>query len=599
MEYTLDHCPVFWDHLIALSAEPNIDRLMEQILVGAKELTHSDGGTLYIAREDGRLGFEIIQNDTLNIKMGGTAGERPAFEPVPLKIPKTGEENHANVVSHAVLEKKTINIPNAYESMDFDFTGTRSFDAKTGYRSKSFLTVPLVPRGGDVIGALQLINATDPATGEIIEFDEDIVPLVEALAAQAAIALDNRNLILAQRHLMDSMIQLIAGAIDTKSPYTGGHCERVPELAVMLAEAATESDAEPFHDFGFTTEDEWREYRIGAWLHDCGKVTTPEYVVDKATKLETIYDRVHEVRMRFEVLLRDASIKYYQDILAGGDAEALKAQVNETYQKLQDDYAFVAECNVGGEFMHDEAIERINEIAKTKWMRHFDDRIGISHSESERKERTPAETLPAEEFLLSNRDDHIVHRRKGDGEFDPAYGFEMEVPEHLYNLGEIYNLSIRRGTLTEEERYKINEHIIQTVIMLENMPFPKHLNRVPEYAVAHHETMIGTGYPRKLKKDQMSLGARIMAIADIFEALTAADRPYKKAKTLSESIRILSFFKKDEHIDGDLFDLFLTSGIYKKYADRFLEPHQIDEVDINDYLEEKIVPLRPGNQAAE
>ena len=155
-------------------------------------------------------------------------------------------------------------------------------------------------------------------------------------------------------------------------------------------------------------------------------------------------------------------------------------------------------------------------------------------------------------------------------------------------MGEVYNLCIGRGTLTAEERFKINDHMVQTIIMLEQLPFPKHLKRVPEYAGGHHETMIGTGYPRRLTKADMSIPARAMAIADIFEALTAADRPYKKAKTLSESLRIMSFMKKDEHIDPDLFALFLETGVFSEYAEQYLLPEQIDEVDIDQYLVDKI-----------
>ena len=161
----------------------------------------------------------------------------------------------------------------------------------------------------------------------------------------------------------------------------------------------------------------------------------------------------------------------------------------------------------------------------------------------------------------------------------------MDIPEHLYNHGELYNLAIRKGTLTDEERFKINEHITQTIIMLNKLPFPDYLAHVPEFAGAHHETMIGTGYPKRLNKDEMSTPARVMAIADIFEALTAADRPYKKAKTLSAALRIMSFMRNDQHIDAELFDLFLTSGVYMQYAEEFLAPGQIDDVNIADFLQ--------------
>jgi len=409
-----------------------------------------------------------------------------------------------------------------------------------------------------------------------------MIGFVEALAAQAAVAIENQNLIEAQKQLMDALIKLIAGAIDAKSPYTGGHCERVPELGIMLAEAATAQTEGPLASFKFETEDEWREFRVGAWLHDCGKVTTPEYVVDKAVKLETIYNRIHEVRMRFEVLLRDAQIKALEEVAGGADPVTAQSAFEARKVQLSDDFAFVAECNVGGEFMAPDKIERLKKIAEETWMRHYDDRLGLAYEEIKRYVGDP-EPLPAQEKLLADKAHHIIPRVKS-GVVDPKWEFKVTVPKDLYNYGEVYNLSVARGTLTEEERFKINEHVMQSLMMLEQLPLPKNLRRVPEYAGTHHETLVGTGYPRKLTEGDLSVPMRIMAIADIFEALTASDRPYKKAKTLSESIKILSFFKKDKHIDPALFDLFLTSGVYKRYAEKFLLPEQIDEVDIAKFV---------------
>jgi hypothetical protein len=376
----------------------------------------------------------------------------------------------------------------------------------------------------------------------------------------------------------------MAGAIDAKSPYTGGHCERVPELSLMLAEEACKVTEGPLADFAFHTPDEWREFKIGAWLHDCGKVTTPEYVVDKATKLETIYNRIHEVRTRFEVLLRDARIEMLEAVAAGMPADEAEAGFEARKTELVDDYAFIAECNLGGEFMAPERVERLKAIAARTWMRHFDDRLGLSQEELRRIEGVPAEALPAVEAVLADKPNHVIPRPTNSAIFDPSYGFKTRIPENLYNFGELYNLAIGRGTLTEEERFKINEHIIQTIIMLKRMPFPKQMQRVVEYAGTHHETLIGTGYPRGLADKELSVPARITAIADIFEALTASDRPYKKPKTLSECVKILSFFKKDKHIDADLFDLFLSSGVYLRYAERYLKPDQIDEVDVAKYI---------------
>jgi len=564
---------------IAMSAERDTEKVMEMVLLGAKELANADGGTLYKI-EDQVLSFKILRNNTLNVAMGGTSGVKPSFKPVSL-FDETGEANHKNVVSHTVHASESVNITDAYNNEDFDFSGTKIFDDMNGYRSQSFLTVPLKPRGGDVIGALQLLNALDEQ-GEIIAFSTEIQRFVEALAAQAATILYNRELLDAQEKLMDSMVHLIAGAIDAKSPYTGGHCERVPELATMLAREACESKDGVLADFQFKTEEEWREFSIGAWLHDCGKVITPEYVVDKATKLETIYNRIHEIRTRFEVLLRDAELVYYQGLLDGGAPDELKTTLEKRKAKLIDDYAFVAECNVGGEFMADEKLARLKSISEETWMRNFDIKLGLSHQEEPLY--AGLSDAPAEEKLLVDQPYHLVERERDIRQQYEALEFKTPIPEYLYNRGEIYNLSIARGTLTQEERFKITEHVMQTIAMLENLPFPAHMKRIPEYAGTHHETMIGTGYPRGLSAEDLSIPARIMALADIFEALTASDRPYKKAKTLSEAVKILSFFKKDKHIDGEIFDLFLSSGVYRKYAERFLLPEQIDEVDISQYL---------------
>ncbi|MDP6602909.1 MAG: HD domain-containing phosphohydrolase [Rhodospirillales bacterium] len=569
---------------IALSAERDHKRLIESILIGAKALSNADGGTLYLL-DDEVLRFEIMRTDSLGVALGGTTGKVIDFPPLHLHDPKTGEPNHRNVATHTALTGESINIADAYEAEDFDFSGTKKFDEGTGYRSKSFLTVPLKNHDGDVIGVLQILNARDRGTNEVIAFPESIQPLISALASQAAVALDNQQLIQALKELLDSFIELMAGAIDAKSPYTGGHCQRVPELTKMLVGAVCESDDPRFRDFDLT-EEEWYELHIAAWLHDCGKVTTPEYVVDKATKLETIYNRIHEIRTRFEVVKRDAEIEYWKARAEGaGDPKVLKERLDERLAEIDDDFAFIAECNIGGEFMAPERIERTREIAARQWTRTLDDRLGLSREEVQRVEGVPARPLPATENLLADKPEHVIARAPE--EFLPVgdkFGFNMEVPENKFNFGEIYNLAIARGTLTAEERFKINDHIVQTIIMLEQLPFPKHLRQVPEYAGGHHETMIGTGYPRKLKRDEMSVPARVMAIADIFEALTAADRPYKPPKTLGESVRIMSFMNKDQHIDPDLFELFLTSGVHMQYAERFLKPEQIDEVDVEGVL---------------
>ena len=590
---------------VALSAEKNVDRLLEMILHEAKKISNADGGTIYLyvneedsdwapeGRLDARSGgdrrsnydrreplvskgqttdqakpqparnepagnepvkkrsdrrdgvdqrarldslkFAIMLNDTLNIALGGTTGKEIPFSPILIYDPVTGKGNHKNIATMAALTGNTVDIPDAYNSKDFDFSGTKKFDAANGYHSKSFLTIPMKNKADEVIGVLQLINARDPESGETIAFKAADREIVESLASQAAITIDNQILLEGQKELLDSFIQLIAGAIDEKSSYTGGHCERVPELTEMLAEAACQVTEGPFRDFQLTPEEKY-ELHIAGWLHDCGKVTTPEYVVDKATKLETIYDRIETIATRFEVLKRDAEIAYLKDLSRmdlpgdgvdrdGVDRARREAQYKDEIDQIESDREFIKHANIGGESMDEEKQQRVRRIAAMTWH-------GMSGEE--------------EPFLDEN---------------------------------ELYNLCISRGTLTREERDVINDHIVVTIDMLAKLPFPKNLRRVPEYAGGHHEKMDGTGYPRGLRRDQMSTPARMMAIADIFEALTASDRPYKKAKPLSVAMKIMSRMKNDDHIDPDLFRLFVETGVYRDYAEKFLPADQIDEVD--------------------
>jgi HD-GYP domain-containing protein (c-di-GMP phosphodiesterase class II) len=547
---------------------------------------NADGGTLYIRTEEDTLKFEIVRTDSLDFKMGGTTGNEiteDKFPPQQMYI--DGQPNHKGVVSHAALTGETIRIDDAYETEEYDFSGAKKMDEGTGYRSTSFLAVPLKNHQDHVIGVLQLLNALDPDSGAIIPFSEEIQPLIEALASQAAVAFENQQLLEAQVRLLDSFIELMATAVDAKSHYTGGHCVRVPVLTEMLSEAACKETEGPFADYDLN-EDQRYELHIAAWLHDCGKVTTPEYVVDKATRLETITDRIHEIRMRFDVVKREAVMEYQQALLDGrGEKEKLKQELDLKLAQLDDDFAFLAACNVA-EFVPPEKTERVAEIARIEWTRTLDDRLGIAYEELRRKERFPQVQLPVREKLLADRQDHIVEQDSVVHGADPKnpYGFKLSVPEHKYNLGEVYNLCVQKGTLTNEERFKINDHIVQTIVMLQQLPFPKHLDKVPEIAGGHHEKMDGTGYPKGLDKSAMPIPARIMAIADIFEALTAADRPYKSPKTLSESIQIMSYMAKDAHIDDELFRLFLESGVYKQYAEEFLIDSQIDEVDIAKYV---------------
>jgi HD-GYP domain-containing protein (c-di-GMP phosphodiesterase class II) len=443
------------------------------------------------------------------------------------------------------------------------------------------LELDLRGRKGQLQGLLALVHPVGSSHGEPAFFE-----FARQLSGSLAVSIETRQLIEAQKNLLDAVIRLMADAIDAKSPYTGGHCERVPELATMLVDRMSADKEGLYADFSMT-EDERYEFYLGAWLHDCGKVTSPEHIVDKATKLEVIYNRIHEVRNRFEVLWRDAEIEHLRRVVAGvPEAESL-AQRDVSQQQLREDYAFVAECNVGGEFMADAAIERLRGIAQQTWQRYFDDTLGLASEEARRLKAARPDTpdLPATESLLADRADHVV---VWDGKKPPVekddpnniWGFDMKLPKTKQNMGEVYNLAIRRGTLTDEDRFKINDHIVQTYIMLRGLPWPDNLKRVPDIAATHHEKMDGKGYPRCLGSAQLSQADKAMALSDIFEALTAADRPYKAPKTLTESLKIMAFMCKDQHLDVDLYRYFLHSGLWQTYAERYMKPEQIDKVDI-------------------
>jgi len=580
MRVMKDSLQQFFEISRALSAEKDQRRLLEMILREACKVAHADGGAILMETEDKtELEVAILEIDRAGVHFGGTSGVEPLLPPVPVHS-EPDVAGRAGLDGETAHRLETIIIDDVDGDLRFDLRRINERFDQPASKCRSVMSVPLADQKGEFVGLMQLVNARD-ASGEAGAFDPEVVSFVEALSSDAAVALDLRRLIKAQKDLLEALIRMIADAIDAKSPYTHGHCQRVPEIAKMVAEQAHHSSAPPFAEFRLS-RDEWYELHIASWLHDCGKLTTPEYVVDKATKLETLHDRIHEIRTRFEVLWRDAEIDYWRTRAtdAPDDPEA-RRQLADRLEQLRDDWTFIAECNIGERPMTDESEARVRSIAARTWQRNLDDRIGLSHEELDRVHRTPLDDLPALETLLADKPEHIIERPGSGSPFgDNPHGFKMDVPTHLYDKGEITNLCISRGTLTPEERFKINDHIIQTINMLGNLPFPRELSRVPDWAGNHHERLDGNGYPRRLEATDLSTPERIMALADIFEALTATDRPYMRPKTMSTALGIMAKMRDGGHLCPELFELFLESGVWREYGEKHLKPEQMDDVDI-------------------
>ncbi|WMI98235.1 HD domain-containing phosphohydrolase [Pseudomonas chlororaphis subsp. aurantiaca] len=555
----------FFEITASLSAETRFDPLLQRVLFETMKIGQAQAGLIYLRENEG-MNLEphglIIADNVQDLRVFDIRSQDAQHDASPVWLQRL--TNSENVVTTLGFEQAA---------------DLQSVLLAMNCPSVHLIGIRLHNRHNETVGILVLLLADSGQEDDLEKLSPDRIAFLQAVSGAAAVSIDSQRLQNRQKQLLDSFIQLLAGAIDAKSPYTGGHCQRVPALTLMLAQAAAASQQPAFSAYQ-PTEDEWEALHIAAWLHDCGKVTTPEYVVDKATKLETLNDRIHEIRTRFEVLKRDLWIDYWQARAQGGDEASLGAIRDAGLAELDDDFAFIAHCNLGSEAMAEADLQRLGRIARRTWSRTLDDRLGLSWEENRRQQRTPAAPLPVIEQLLADKPEHLIERNPS--ELIPAdnpWGFKLDVPPYKYNRGELYNLSIGKGTLTREERYVINHHMVQTILMLNHLPFPDHLNNIPEIAGGHHEKMDGTGYPKQLKREQMSLPARMIAIADIFEALTAADRPYKKGKTLSEALGIMASMCRNAHIDPELFELFIQARIYQQYADRFMEPQQIDGVD--------------------
>jgi len=541
-----------------LAAEHRFEPLMTAILQEALKVAGAQGGVMYL-RDNNKADqpFQAVR----------AFWQREEYR----DLPSIHEQEHLLKAAANGLRQCNLVDETAWQR---DFTSFKPY-------APDFLAIaePLFDCHHKVIGILALlVPRADQA-----ELSSRI-SLVEALAGSAAVSIETQQLIGAQKKLLRSLIELLASAIDAKSPYTGGHCQRVPVLTQMLAKAACDQREGPFARFHMD-EDQWEALHLASWLHDCGKVTTPEFVVDKATRLETLYDRIHEIRMRFEVLKRDAVISAQFKRLTPEQRTAVDAEVQLAWKELDEEFAFVASCNHGESRVDPAMVNRLRQIANRQWERTLDDRLGVSQEERQRKERTPISPLPCREPLLSDKPEHLLERHaKLLSENGTVWDFKLNETPHLYNRGELYNLSIPQGTLTNEERFKINQHITQTIMMLDKLPLPRHLRDVPSIAGGHHEKMDGTGYPRQLTRHQLSPASRMIAIADVFEALTASDRPYKTGKNVGEALKIMADMVRSQHLDGDLFALLLTSGIWREYAQRYLPKSDFSNIDKNALL---------------
>jgi HD-GYP domain-containing protein (c-di-GMP phosphodiesterase class II) len=512
---------------IQLSSEEDIDALMEKVLVAAIDVASADAGSIYLVNSNKELEFRTVINKSLLIHLGGQSSEKITFPNIPLFI--DGAANKSAIVAHSANTGEVINVADVYDELPFDFSAARKMDNKTGYRTKSMLTFPMKDHTKDIIGVIQLINAIELDT--IIPFSKETEREILSFASLGAIALTNRSLICDMQQLFEAFAKTIAGAIDEKSPHTGGHCKRVPELTLMIADAVHKTNKGSLSAFSMTAEDR-HQLGIAGWLHDCGKIGTPDHIMEKSRKLETIFDRIEYINAKLEIASRDIDIKYQLKVIS-----ALKnnkpievrqlERLSEVAQKQVNlDRAFLQKINIGGEFLTDEQSANIHAIAK---------RYSISI----------------------------------DG-----------IQQSLLSSDEVTNLNIKRGTLNDEERLVIQRHMTITQDILEALPFPKHLSKVAEYALGHHETLDGKGYPQGLTKEQMSVPARAMAIADIFEALSAADRPYKQAKPVSECLKIIGTLVNNQHLDGDLFTIFVREKVYEDYIHKFANPEQLDEFDV-------------------
>ncbi len=489
---------------IALSVEKDHNLLLEKIVTEARRITHADAGTLYL-RDGDFLVFKIMQNETMNSFMGGN-GEPINLPPVPMR--------QENVSSYVALSHQSINIPDVYQAEGFDFSGPKNYDKFSGYRTVSMLVIPLENHEGEIIGVLQLINARDEE-GNPIPFASHFDKVISSLASQAAISLTNMQLLEDIERLFNSFVEVMATAIDSRTPYNANHTRRVALLAGELAKVLNEETESKWAGEKFDS-DRTAQLVMAGWLHDIGKIATPLSVMNKSTRIEAQLELVLQRLDYIGQTYKNAYLEEKLTLMAKGDAssiEALDQSWEEQQVMLEETRDLIIKVDNPSTFVDKDLLAKVQEIAS---------RTYVDSSGCERPWITKSE---------------------------------------------LTGLSVVKGTLTEEERRIMEDHVIVTQRMLEKIPFTHKLKDVPFFAGIHHEHLDGKGYPLGLKEDAIPVEGRILAIVDVFDALTANDRPYKKAMPVEQALKILGFMVKDGELDADLLDVFTKWQVWDRIAE--------------------------------
>ena len=507
----------------ALGTGKDIRVLLEMILSIARRFTKADGGTLYLVDDKNKsLVFNVIHTESLNIKKGKPFIDLPD---VPL-FDHDNSPNLSNVSSYVFHTGKIVNIADVYKSKRFQFQGFKKIDETLHYRSQSMVVIPMRNHEDNIVGILQLINSKDPFSNKTISFSKDDQEKATALASQASVILTQQILILEMKNLFEAFIKAIAVLIDEKSKQTGGHIQRVTELCMMIAKKLNQ-DGKTFKAISLSPN-QMDELRIAALMHDTGKITTPDHIINKSTRLETVLDRIELIETRWELFKTNQKLIAAQKQLALFDQTTkqkeirqIKRDCNEKIDKLETEFNTISSINSSKQVLDQNLIDQLKKI----------------HAKSD---------------TISGK--HLLY----------LTGNEFE------------NLGILNGTLTSDERDIINSHASLTERTLNKLPWPKKLVNIPSIAGAHHEKLDGSGYPLRLTKENINIQARILAIADIFEALSAQDRSYKNPMKLSQIVMILEQMGEKGLLDKDIIKLFFNSKMHLEYAKKYLAPSQIN-----------------------